>query len=287
MTNNNQFNVDVQSGMLTGVTIAGLFNPLDKALYLSVVNKRPFLLKANFENPWHGFSQAIVSRSISDGSYYVLQSQMTSLFDQHIKQPLHLNDWQNQLGIGLTAGSLRGFLINWLYAIRFRTWKTHADTFYSSARDMWKNGGFRPFMKGASATIGRDAVFGIVYEVTRHNKDENPSTQFARNIVSGSLAAVASSPLNYLRSMAYASSPELKALGARKVFTDLWHESKSCLTLPSKLSFFQRRFLIGYGTARVGLGMAAGQFLFDKMRNTLDQLNSENEVVSKEKRSLK
>jgi len=265
-----RFNTDIKSGMISGIAITGLFNPIDQALYLSVINKIPFLSRQNFAHPWHGFSQAIVSRSISGGIYFVLQSQMNYLFKQHINSSLNLNEWQSRMGVGLCAGSLTGFTANSLYAVRFRTWSTHSTNFFSTINDMFKKGGIHPFMKGISASIARDAVFGITYEFLRHSKKpNNDSMQLVQNIAAGCAAAIVSSPLNYVRSMQYASSPEKKAPNITQTLTALVAESKSVPTGIARLKFFQQRLLIGYGTARVGVGIAAGQILFEKTQNYL------------------
>lgn len=48
------------------VTTLGL-NPYDRALYLSVVNRRPFLIAANFKRPYMGIGQTLVQRALSTG----------------------------------------------------------------------------------------------------------------------------------------------------------------------------------------------------------------------------
>jgi hypothetical protein len=47
-------------GLIGGITQAGMFNPWDRALYLSVKHSRPFLSLSNFSRPYQGFWQAIV-----------------------------------------------------------------------------------------------------------------------------------------------------------------------------------------------------------------------------------
>ena len=54
-------------GLAAGVTQAGLLNPYDRALYLSVKNKVPFLSSANFRSPYQGFFQSIGGRALSSG----------------------------------------------------------------------------------------------------------------------------------------------------------------------------------------------------------------------------
>jgi hypothetical protein len=61
------------AGTFSGVVQAGLFNPYDRALYLSVRDQRPFVHVGNFVEPFRGFSQAVVQRTIAGGLYFVLQ----------------------------------------------------------------------------------------------------------------------------------------------------------------------------------------------------------------------
>ena len=55
------------SGLFAGVAQAGLFNPFDRALYLSVKNNVKFLSKENFVNPYSGFFQSVGHRAASGG----------------------------------------------------------------------------------------------------------------------------------------------------------------------------------------------------------------------------
>jgi hypothetical protein len=63
----------VLAGTFSGVVQAGLFNPYDRALYLSVRDHLPFLHRSNFMDPFRGFAQAVVQRTIAGGLYFVLQ----------------------------------------------------------------------------------------------------------------------------------------------------------------------------------------------------------------------
>jgi hypothetical protein len=58
-------NINTVAGLVCGLFQAGLFNPWDRALYLSVRDRRPFLHATNFKNPFQGFWQAIVHRTIA------------------------------------------------------------------------------------------------------------------------------------------------------------------------------------------------------------------------------
>jgi hypothetical protein len=60
-------------GLFAGIAQAGVFNPYDRALYLSVRDNRPFLHSSNWHNPYTGFLQSISGRAIQGGLYFPLE----------------------------------------------------------------------------------------------------------------------------------------------------------------------------------------------------------------------
>ena len=60
-------------GLLAGVAQAGLFNPYDRALYLSVTNHRPFLHVSNWQSPYSGFLQSLGGRALAGGLYFPVE----------------------------------------------------------------------------------------------------------------------------------------------------------------------------------------------------------------------
>jgi hypothetical protein len=54
-------------GLLAGVLQSALFNPYDRALYLSVVNRTNFLSWENWQAPYRGFLQSVGGRALSGG----------------------------------------------------------------------------------------------------------------------------------------------------------------------------------------------------------------------------
>jgi hypothetical protein len=60
-------------GLSAGVIQAGIFNPYDRALYLSVKDHRRFLHIANWKSPYSGFAQSIGGRALSGGLYFPLE----------------------------------------------------------------------------------------------------------------------------------------------------------------------------------------------------------------------
>lgn len=60
-------------GFTSGLFQAFIFNPWDRALYLSVKDERPFLRWENFRNPMSGVFQTVLQRAISAGLYFPIE----------------------------------------------------------------------------------------------------------------------------------------------------------------------------------------------------------------------
>ncbi|WP_133128476.1 hypothetical protein [Legionella nagasakiensis] len=279
-------NIDVASGLIAGVSNSGLFNPWDRALYLSVKYNRPFLSIQNFKSPYQGFSQALVQRAFLGGIYYVAQGELNTYLLPYLRHNLSISQTLSQFYVGMLAGSIGGVSTNSISAIKYHTWGQENASFRSSIREMWTLGGFKPFLKGTTATMTRDMVFGSTYEMLRSfmntSAKEDKTTgstpsclEFIYNAGAAGVATIASSPFNYVRNIQYAMPPNRKPPSMHEALTNVWNESKNTRQpLLSRLSFFQQQFRIGWGTARVAVGMAVGQKLFDWTREHLRDLSS-------------
>jgi hypothetical protein len=257
-------------------------------LYLAVKNQRKFLLSANFANPYQGLSQAMMQRALFGGVYYVAQGQIRHDFYPYLRDELKLNEPTANFAIGVAAGSINGVMTNSTATIKYHCWNHEHLNFYTAAKEMWSTGGLPPFIKGTRATVTRDIVFGTTYEVLRHmlqsvgqNKsdDQTPPQvlQFVSNGVAAATANVTSSPFNFARSMQYATPPSQAPLSIVKILKNVWHESGKTPGFKPRLSFFQHRFQIGWGTARVAVGMALGQKVFDMAREAVtSQISNKN-----------
>lgn len=271
-----QFNVNFISGTVTGVFCSAALNFWDRALYLSVVHKRPFLTKANFSSPFQGVVQAATQRGFLGSIYYIIQGELNHYLTPHL-QGLGFSATSTQFYTGLLAGSINGLLTNGVSAVKYHTWGQEKRSFFSSIKEMKLQGGSAAFTKGTIATIGRDSLFGITYEVVRHEiqnktKAPNPVTQFFCNAGAASIATIASGPLNYARTIQYGTAPNIKPPTIRQALKDVWSESKLTPSYLGRLGFFQQRFRVGWGTGRVAVGMALGQAVFDTTRTTLNEL---------------
>eukprot|EP01035_Chromulina_nebulosa_P017486 gene17486-23039_t len=266
-------------GFVSGLLQAGLFNPWDRALYLSVINSRPFLHIKNFENPWSGVFQTIGQRAISAGMYFPLEE----IFRHHLylntKSDPHLRPYFTFLA-GTIAGTINGLVMNPISAVKYHYWGQTAlrsENAITTAVEMYKKGGLILFFVGSTATITRDIIFGGTFALMRHElrltspnstshtKSKTKVYPFILDLISASTATLLSSPFNYVRNMHYATPLNEKPLSIKNHLFKLIKEAKLQKTTFAKVKFLQQRLRIGWGTARVGCGMAFGSYVYSTL----------------------
>jgi len=252
-------------GLSVGILQAGFFNPFDRALYLSVKNNVPFLTKQNFAHPYQGFAQSIVGRALSGGLYYPLEH----FFMTQI--PPNSGPWANFLA-GTGAGMTNALMLNPITAIKYKTWSRGVMevkiTMFSEAKSMYLTGGLRPFAFGLGPTLVRDIVFGGCYTYLRLEFQFHglpPEHQWMGNMAAAALATILSGPLNLARNVQYATKSRNTSPTIVTVFSTLAQEIQQQSTTLRKWSYLQNRLRIGWGTARVAVGMAFGQFVYEEL----------------------
>lgn len=96
-------------------------------------------------------------------------------------------------------------MLNQLTAIKYQSWDSN-ERFRTTALRMWQQGGWRPFAKGISATVTRDAIFGGVYSTSKFvlnsafdhlaaDEKHNKWTSAAAGVVAASMVRSCISPL--------------------------------------------------------------------------------------------
>lgn len=273
----------ILSGLTTGVLCSAVFHPWDRALYLSAIHKRAFLDKRNFKAAYQGVIQTVFQRSAIGSVYYILQAQMNAEVAPYLREQLQLSEAIVQFSIGSAVGSLSAIVTTPIAAVKYQVW-SNSDSFMSTVKNMRTKGGVRPFTKGVSATIARDVVFGSTYESIRYLMQKNlppmpsmkkSSSDFLFNSTAAGLATIISGPLNYARNMQFSSAPNERTLPIRSIINEVRQESEqhrqSCF---SRLSFFQQRFRVGWGTARIAVGIGVGQAVFDALSKAINGMNN-------------
>jgi hypothetical protein len=251
-------------GLTAGILQAGFFNPFDRALYLSVKNNVPFLTKQSFAHPYQGFAQSVVGRALSGGLYYPLEH----FFMTQI--PPESGPWANFLA-GTGAGMTNALILNPITAIKYKTWSRVTEvktTMFSEAKTMYLKGGLRPFTFGLGPTLVRDVVFGGCYTYLRLEFQFHglpPEHQWMGNMAAAALATILSGPLNLARNVQYGTKSRKTAPTIVTVFLTLAQQIKEQPSTLRKWIYLQNRLRIGWGTARVAIGMAFGQFMYEEL----------------------
>lgn len=109
-------------------------------------------------------------------------------------------------------------------------------------------------------------TFGGCFSVIRHGlhskvdggKNCSSNEKFLIDMVAAICGTVVSSPLNYVRNMHYATNPGEKLLSSQSIMKDLWSQAKLADSFFHRILFLQHQLRIGWGTLRVGCGMAVG-----------------------------
>jgi len=262
--------VSFLSGLTAGVAQAGLFNPYDRALYLSVKNGIPFLSKENFHRPYQGFFQSVGHRALSGGLYYPLEHFFVSLLPPEAAMDTGSYGAIYNFAAGTAAGSLNAIVCNPISAVKYKTWGRDVSRgMVRESLDMLRIGGIRPFCNGLIPTVARDFVFGGTYTFLRfelqYRLQLGLEYQHIANFMAATFATILSGPLNLARNLQYATSSKEVADSVRVVLAQFTKEVIQCPSWYERCRHIQNRLRIGWGTARVALGMTFGHYVYDTL----------------------
>jgi hypothetical protein len=151
----------------------------------------------------------------------------------------------------------------------------------TEAVDMWHKAGIRPFFNGLQPTLLRDVVFGgcytyLRYKLRLHHDDDDDEQSRRRhhtlsNVMAAAVATIASGPFNLVRNVQYATRSKKIAPTIMQVLKKLMYDVSEKETFGEKWHHVQSRLRIGWGTARVAVGMAFGQLLYDQCMGVYQQ----------------
>lgn len=291
-------------GLASGVVQAGLFNPYDRALYLTVRQARPLLVHSSCPCPPRFSSSSNIIFACPPLSADNSHRRPLPLLQVYHKRPFLTKEnfrspyqgflqvvWIRAISGGLfypledffirhldahqtaplAAGSLAGIfssgILNPLQAVKYRTWgKQDPKAVWHEAARMWRNGGWAPFMNGLWPRVARDTLFGATYTSLRFRwADDAPEGYtMITNTAAAAAATLVSGPLNYVQNIQYGTSSRETQLTIRQALRALVQEAAGQPTLHTKVELIQDRLRIGWGTVRVAVGMAFGNLLYDR-----------------------
>ncbi len=295
-TSQHSWKMNFTYSAFAGGAVGCVFHPWDRALHLSMINKTPFLLRANFTNPLQGISLVMIFKPITSGSYLFLQSEL----HQHLKPVLLANKRSESTAnilIGLISGSLEGVVKTPCNAMRAYCWNHHGiSTFHNVAGMIRRPKGMRSLFAGGINTTQRDAIFGSVYEFTRwkfRNLIDTNSYSSAHvmgwNFISDGLAAgmatISSSPWNLSRILNQSKKSQDRPISSTQVIRQLYHETMTHTTFKAKRKYLFTSLGIGAGTLRVMADMPVKQLLLVCLPIFFNKLESTAHTISQNIRS--
>ena len=274
----------VASGFAAGVAVTGLLNPYDRALFLSVSEKRPFLDPRNWKQPYHGLAQSIVGRAVSNGLWFPLERITSRLISRHAD----LSPGLSAVLAGQAAGAANAIFMSPLHVVKYRTWgRPDAERgFGRTAAEIVRRSGAGGLYRGLPATLLRDVLFGGCFGFVRHDlrakAERNPALSaapsgapaFASDVLAAATASVVSAPFNYARNVQFAASLSAAPPSTWAAIGGLLREARE-QPAAARLRYLRQRLNVSWGTLRVAGGMALTAGIFSNLVALGGRLGSE------------
>lgn len=182
-------NTEIISGVLTGILSSIIFNPIDKAIYLSTTKNISILNKSVWVKPYKGSVNTISTRIINSGLYF-------SYLDYYSK----ITNKNSHVAL-MTA--LCCSITNPIQLIKFNSWYNNRSI-KDSIKILYKENGYKAFTCGLSPLILRDFIFNYIY-ITFKKKDNH-----INNILTICGALTITSPFNLIKNEKYANNTNIK-----------------------------------------------------------------------------
>jgi hypothetical protein len=250
------------SGLITGLISTLIFNPIDKSLFISSTEGRKFFDKRNWINPYRGVNIALIGKTVQFGLYFPLIDIYSNIIHD-----ININHNLKPFIIGTSIGLTTSLLNNPLNLIKFHGWNTLENNkkFMTIVKDIHKANGFKGLFHGFPATCQRDIVFSTLYtfyipQIKSKYSDNMYKQMLAISGVS-CIFTIFSAPFNYVRNVKY---HEIKnhSDSSLKIISNL---IKTAYQEPNPIKYISKKLCLGIGSLRVGIGMAFGQILYDKL----------------------
>lgn len=280
---------------MSGVINVVLFNPFDRALNLATKNHTT-IFKLAYWKPsviYQGIHHGIAQRTISYGLYYPI----VDTIDQKIN---------NKILASVIGSGMIGLFTSPVSSAKQQYWNSDQKIgIIDFSKHMYKIGGNYAFFRGTIVTICRDSTFGFVlgslwyYTLKKENQhcinvfsetvDQKyqefnqkcqqfglygykPNfkliTNFIINTGIGTFATISSSPFNYIRVMKYKTECNVHTSSVTILKNLIQTVNQECTGgIFKKIVFtFHNKFNVGWGSCRVGLGMALSKCLHDHFK---------------------
>ena len=232
--------IDFFISIAVGISQAFIFNPIDKAIYNSVVNNRKLFMMENWKNPFVGASNGIYTRIITGGIYFYL-----------LDYTKNMDLYQSSFIVSVTTS----IISNPFNVVKFNSYIENKNT-HNSLLSCYKKYGVKFGKIGIESLIMRDFIFNVVY---LNYKKDNQYLLHNCGIICA--ASIVSSPLHYIRNMKYYNNDSYLNI-CKNLIKDIKKTNH-------KLTFAIKQFAIGYGTIRTIASVYIGQIMYSSLKEMI------------------
>ena len=193
-------NIEIISGLSTGIISAIIFNPIDKAIYVSTTKNVNFLHRENWRNLYKGSSYTIMTRLITSGLYFTYIDYYSTHSKSNSKTAL--------------ITSIACSITNPLQLIKFNSWYNNYNT-RESIKLILNKHGYKGYGIGIFSLLTRDFIFNYIY-LSFKQKDNH-----VNNVLTICGALIIVSPINLIKNKKYASNESVKSIIKNFKFSQL------------------------------------------------------------------
>jgi hypothetical protein len=234
-------------GFITGCISTVLFNPMDRALYLMVKDRKSFFDITVWKHPYLGVTQALYSRIIGYGLYF-------PFFE------FYKNKTESTFKSGILTGLTTTIFNHPMNVIKMYNWNNQnpKNSIITLANKIYIKYGMLSFFRGIHYTFTRDALFSTIF--FKLSEKYNKKKSLFNDTIYASLATVLSSPINYYRSAMYFNFNDNPTF--YNITEELLNDIKK--NKDKKIYYLlHNKFNIGFGTLRVGVGIAVSKKIYE------------------------
>jgi len=210
---------EITTGLATGILSAIIFNPIDKAIYLSTIKNYKITDKNIWMNLYKNSSISILSKVITSGLYFSYLDYYSSISNSNIQSSFMISS------ICLISNPLQ--------IIKFKSWYYNISI-KNTCNLIIINNGYKGFMIGGTSLFLRDLVFNYIYLSLK--KKEN----HLNNLGVVCLGLIIVSPLNLVKNIKYANNNNIKSIIKNFKFSQL---GISYSLIRMSLSFYTSQYI--------------------------------------------
>ena len=222
--------------LVVGISQAFIFNPIDKAIYNSIIHNNSIMNRNNWIKPFSGAFNGIYIKVITGRIYFYLID---------FTKSFNMNVYQSSIVVTI----MTSLIVNPFNVVLFNSFIDNSSS-YNSFKKIYQINKFRFLKTGLEAFIMRDFIFNMIYL-----KYKNDNMDFIHNCGVICAASVISSPFHYIRNIKYYD-----------IYKDFIIEIKKN---NKKTNFICQKFAIGVGTIRTICSIYYGQIMYSSLKQFL------------------